>query len=236
MEAAAEKSRSATVSDLQALTNYNLYYTTSWWNLLSDLHVPHEQWVLDRHFWCFICLLFTGVRHLPHVLTVPPTKACLLCATPTGMDLYNNIYRSMPVGTYRVQSPGFPKIVYFQAHCSPSASLSKGSMHAWLIEHNNLRPTAGLCFKQTRLKGTEAKTEVGMKTQKICEYFHLHDSVCGSIQLIQVLFFSFLFFLLFFLMLRVWASQGAAIFVRSLQKKSRKWSALDVCSIFRFCS
>ena len=82
------KSRSATVLDLQALTNYNLYYTTSWWNLLSDLHVPHEQWVLDRHFWCFICLLFTGVRHLPHVLTVPPTKACLLCATPTGMDLY----------------------------------------------------------------------------------------------------------------------------------------------------
>ena len=26
--------------------------------------------------------LFTGIRHLAHVLTVPPTKACLLCATP----------------------------------------------------------------------------------------------------------------------------------------------------------
>ena len=51
--------------------------------------------------------LFTGIRHLAHVLTVPPTKACLLCATPAGY-----IYRSMPVGTYRVQSPGFPKIVY----------------------------------------------------------------------------------------------------------------------------
>ena len=32
--------------------------------------------------------LFTGIRHLAHVLRVPPTKACLLCATPTGMDLY----------------------------------------------------------------------------------------------------------------------------------------------------
>ena len=29
-----------------------------------------------------------GIRHLAHVLTVPPTKACLLCATPAGMDLY----------------------------------------------------------------------------------------------------------------------------------------------------
>ena len=33
-------------------------------------------------------LLFTGIRHLPHVLTVAPTKVCLLCATPAGMDLY----------------------------------------------------------------------------------------------------------------------------------------------------
>jgi len=33
------------------------------------------------------CLLFTDVRHLVHVLTVPPTKACLLCATSAGMDL-----------------------------------------------------------------------------------------------------------------------------------------------------
>ena len=31
--------------------------------------------------------LFTGLRHLAHVLTVPPTKACLLCATPAGMGL-----------------------------------------------------------------------------------------------------------------------------------------------------
>ena len=51
--------------------------------------------------------LFTGIRHLAHVLSVPPTKAWLLCATPTGLDLY---IQPMPVGTYRVQSPGFPKI------------------------------------------------------------------------------------------------------------------------------
>ena len=31
--------------------------------------------------------LFTGICHLAHVLTVSPTKAGLLCATPAGMDL-----------------------------------------------------------------------------------------------------------------------------------------------------
>ena len=71
-------------------------------NLLSDLHVPHEQWALDRHFWCLFCLcLRVSVTDLAHVFSVPPTKACLLCATP-----------AMPVDTYRVQSPGLPKIVY----------------------------------------------------------------------------------------------------------------------------
>ena len=58
---------------------------------------PHERWVLDRHFWCFFCLLFTGIRHLPHVLTVPPTKACLLCTTPTGMDLYIQLIEYSPL-------------------------------------------------------------------------------------------------------------------------------------------
>ena len=42
------------------------------------------------------------------MLTVPPTKACLLCAIPAG---WTYIYRSMPEGSYRVHSPGFPKIV-----------------------------------------------------------------------------------------------------------------------------
>ena len=61
-------------------------------NLLPDLHVPLEQWVFDRHFWCLLCRLFTDIRHLPHVLTVPPTKACLLCATPARMDLYTQVH------------------------------------------------------------------------------------------------------------------------------------------------
>ena len=56
--------------------------------------------------------LFTGIRHLALVLTVPPTKARLLCATPAGLDLYIGTYRVLYVGTYRVQSPGFLKIVY----------------------------------------------------------------------------------------------------------------------------
>ena len=36
------------------------------------------------------CLPFVYgyIRHLAHVLTVPPTKVCLLCATLAGMDLY----------------------------------------------------------------------------------------------------------------------------------------------------
>ena len=103
MEVAAEKSRSATLWDLQAWTCYNLYLTTSWGNLLSNLHSPQEQRVLDQHFWCLFCLLFTGIRHLPHVLTVPPTKACLLCATPASMDLY-------------IYTGPYPKAL---THCSP---------------------------------------------------------------------------------------------------------------------
>ena len=32
------------------------------------------------------------IRHLPHVLTVPPTKECLVCATPAGIDLYIQVH------------------------------------------------------------------------------------------------------------------------------------------------
>ena len=53
---------------------------------------PASSECFDRHFWCLFCLLFTGIRHLPHLLTVPPTKACLLCATPVGMDLYIQVH------------------------------------------------------------------------------------------------------------------------------------------------
>ena len=62
----------------------------------------NPQTVLDRHFWCLFCFCFSFLNpvfvHLRHGLTVPTTKACLLCATPAD--------------TYRVQSHGFPTIVY----------------------------------------------------------------------------------------------------------------------------
>ena len=55
--------------------------------------------MLDRHFVvvvvvavAFSPLLLTGIRHLSHVLTVPPTKACLLYATPAGLDLYIQVH------------------------------------------------------------------------------------------------------------------------------------------------
>ena len=59
----------------------------NWGNLLSELHVPHKQ-----------CL--TGISNAFSAsltsIWPSPNKACLLCATPAG--------------TYRVQSPGFPKL------------------------------------------------------------------------------------------------------------------------------
>ena len=33
-----------------------------------------------------------GIHRLAHMLPVPPTKACLLCATPAGMDLYIQLH------------------------------------------------------------------------------------------------------------------------------------------------
>ena len=74
MEAAAEKCRSVTVLDLQAWTCYNLYQTNSWENLLSDLHVPHEQWELDRHFWCLFCLCLRVSVILPTCSVYPQQK------------------------------------------------------------------------------------------------------------------------------------------------------------------
>ena len=53
--------------------------------------------------------LFTGIRHLAHMLNVPPNKSVTTLRYTRSMDLY---IQAMPVGTYRVQSRGFPKIVY----------------------------------------------------------------------------------------------------------------------------
>ena len=49
------------------------------------------------------------VCQLPHVLTVPQQKRAYSVLHPQA---WTDTYRSMPEGSYRVQSPGFPKIVY----------------------------------------------------------------------------------------------------------------------------
>ena len=95
MEAAAEKSRSATVLDLQAWTCCTpgvpaggTYYPICMFPTNSERLIGISDAILP---------LFTGIRHLAHVLTVPPTKARLFCATPAGLDLY---IQAIPVGTY----------------------------------------------------------------------------------------------------------------------------------------
>ena len=87
MEAAAEKSRSATVLDLEAWTCYTVYTRLPAGGTYYPICMfPTNNERLIGISDAFSAFLFTGIRHLPHVLTVPPTKACLLCATPAGMD------------------------------------------------------------------------------------------------------------------------------------------------------
>ena len=73
--------------------------------------------------------LLTGICHLAHVLTVPPTKARLLCTTPTGLDLD---VQAMP---YQVQSPGFPKIVYcLPTHAAGACTVTITNVRHWCIK------------------------------------------------------------------------------------------------------
>ena len=77
-------------------------------NLLSELHVPHRQ--------CFAGISnafsasFTSIWPSFPRFYCTPNKACLLCATPAG--------------NYRVQSPGFPKIVYYSWDVSKAVAKS----------------------------------------------------------------------------------------------------------------
>ena len=130
MEAAAEKSRSATVLDLQAWTYYNLYKTTSWGNLLSDLHIPDEQWALDRRSWCLFCLCLWVSVILPTCSLYPQQKRAYSALHPHA---WTCIYSSMPVGTYRVQSLGFPKIVY---SCKDSQRNRQGQVRSMEYKYN----------------------------------------------------------------------------------------------------
>ena len=85
--------------------------------------------------------------HLRHRLTVPPTKACLLCATPAG--------------TYRVQSPGFPKIIYccdlcigtlsrevINRQCVSVTNISQEHPHTQLSRQNSAHVWHITCVKQ----------------------------------------------------------------------------------------
>ena len=68
----------------------------NWGNLLSELHVPNRQCLtgISNSF----SASFTSIWPSFLWFYCTPNKVCLLCPTPAG--------------TYRVQSPGFPKIVY----------------------------------------------------------------------------------------------------------------------------
>ena len=45
--------------------------------------------------------VFTGIRHLPHVLSVHPTKACPLCATPSSSFMVLYVRRNHKIGLIR---------------------------------------------------------------------------------------------------------------------------------------
>ena len=66
----------------------------NWGNLLSELHVSHKQCLagISNAFSASFTSIWPSFPQFYCTLN----KACLLCATPAG--------------TYRVQSPGFPKM------------------------------------------------------------------------------------------------------------------------------
>ena len=63
--------------------------------------------ISDGGFLLLFFRLFTGIRHLAHVLTCPRAANK---SVPTLR--YTRRHGPVYTGTYRVQSPGFPKIVY----------------------------------------------------------------------------------------------------------------------------
>ena len=64
-------------------------------------------------FWCLFCLCLRVSVILPTCSVYPQQKRAYSALYPQAWTcIYKNI-QAMSVGTYRVQSPGFPKIVYF---------------------------------------------------------------------------------------------------------------------------
>ena len=90
----------------------------NWGNLLSELHVPHKRCLIGSSD--AFSASFTRIWPSFPRFYCTPNKACLLCATPAG--------------TYRVQSPEFPKIVY----CSEMSIMSLSHSIKCSVELNSL--------------------------------------------------------------------------------------------------
>ena len=67
-----------------------------------------------------------GIHHLAHMLTVPPTKACILCATPAGMDLYIQVHaqRLLPSAAPWISEDSLLKMCLFGVGCAVFSALS----------------------------------------------------------------------------------------------------------------
>ena len=95
----------------QTAQNGRLHKTGGTYSV-SELHVPHRQCLagISNAF----SASFTNICPSFPRFYCTPNKACLLCATPAG--------------TYRVQSPGFPNIVYSPKESNALFSCKSGNI------------------------------------------------------------------------------------------------------------
>ena len=72
----------------------------------------------------FSAFLYGDPSSCPHAQFTPNKSVTTLRYTHRHVPVYIYIYiQAMPVGTYRVQSPGFPKIVYYDEVTSQQSPL-----------------------------------------------------------------------------------------------------------------
>ena len=117
MEAAAEKSRSATVLDLQAWTYYNLYcYPICMFPTNSERLIGISD--------AFSAFVYEYPSSCPRAQCTPNKSVTTLRYTRRHGPVY---IIAMPVGTYLdfLQSPGFPKIVYYVVRLSPLEAVER---------------------------------------------------------------------------------------------------------------
>ena len=117
----------------QTAQNGRLHKTGGTYSVsLSELHVPHRQCLagISNAF----SASFTSIWPCFLQFYCTPNKACLLCATPASTD--------------RVQSPGFPKIVY----CEHS--------HWLLLSQAGIRPEHSHPYPLLQLVSAKKKANV----------------------------------------------------------------------------